>query len=661
MDAALNVKFGADTSGLIAGLKTAEQATNGLKTSLQSVNEKFVIQNNTLNQSVGYMRQQREAAERLAAAEKDIAGSSIAASAGIEEIGASSRGILEPLNNAYNAIRKIAYVLPGIGIGGIVSLLFSGVASALTSVGSSEKVVDDATAALEQYKKTVDSVVESNSKESATVDILVAKIQSGTLSREGTVQAIKELQQIAPDYFGKLNAEKTSIEEVTKAYGNYNNALVQTIETQIKIAEITDIVKQRLAQSTATPEAAKFIADLQAQGKSLQEINAIVTKGIGEDISANAKLLDGEKKITDEQLKQSLLQSSIPAGVQTILKFLQQEADIVKDINNVSNIVKLPEVSGDPLAKTRQALEEIIRLENDLGKPDTKPLFQKLAESLDSSRAQLLETKIAEVLRDNVKNGIAQSITDKEVALLYEQLRRLLNPDLTTKIDTKIEVDPHVKLVAEAFSVVGDIGPQLDAVLKKLPPLKTDIKVDPTIIANGAKMVKEIKDIYHAIADAAVNLGEGVAEQIGQALAGVKNPFAGFLALLGDAIESFGKQLVAIGITALLAQEALKSLFSNPTLAIIAGGLAIVLGAELKALSSKKGVKAFAEGGIVTGPTNALIGEAGPEVVFPLDKLNRFLKGNTQNSRVEVVGQTVISGPNLLTVFKRATTNQRLV
>jgi hypothetical protein len=32
----------------------------------------------------------------------------------------------------------------------------------------------------------------------------------------------------------------------------------------------------------------------------------------------------------------------------------------------------------------------------------------------------------------------------------------------------------------------------------------------------------------------------------------------------------------------------------------------------------------MADGGIVTGPTTAVIGEAGPEAVIPLDQLGRF-------------------------------------
>jgi phage-related minor tail protein len=34
------------------------------------------------------------------------------------------------------------------------------------------------------------------------------------------------------------------------------------------------------------------------------------------------------------------------------------------------------------------------------------------------------------------------------------------------------------------------------------------------------------------------------------------------------------------------------------------------------------GIPRFAEGGIVTGPTLALIGEAGPEAVIPLDRMS---------------------------------------
>jgi len=64
-----------------------------------------------------------------------------------------------------------------------------------------------------------------------------------------------------------------------------------------------------------------------------------------------------------------------------------------------------------------------------------------------------------------------------------------------------------------------------------------------------------------------------------------------------------------------------------------------------------KGWAGFAVGGIVTGPTHALIGEAGPEAVIPLSRLGSLTGGNTVNINVQVsplsnpaeVGQAVVS------------------
>jgi len=57
-------------------------------------------------------------------------------------------------------------------------------------------------------------------------------------------------------------------------------------------------------------------------------------------------------------------------------------------------------------------------------------------------------------------------------------------------------------------------------------------------------------------------------------------------------------------------------------------GAAIAIGAlavgGIAMLASAKSQPALAEGGLVTGPTNALIGEAGPEAVFPLEKLRDY-------------------------------------
>ena len=82
-----------------------------------------------------------------------------------------------------------------------------------------------------------------------------------------------------------------------------------------------------------------------------------------------------------------------------------------------------------------------------------------------------------------------------------------------------------------------------------------------------------------------------------------------------------------------------------------------------KSLGSIMNVEGFATGGLVTGPTTALIGEgigttaANPEVVAPLDKLKSMMGGQEQNITVtgKLVGNDIFLS-NAKTGFNRLRT-----
>ena len=65
------------------------------------------------------------------------------------------------------------------------------------------------------------------------------------------------------------------------------------------------------------------------------------------------------------------------------------------------------------------------------------------------------------------------------------------------------------------------------------------------------------------------------------------------------------------------------------------------------------GMPRFAEGGIVTGPTMGLVGEAGPEAIIPLDRLGK-MGGATYNINVTAgVGDPQVIGQQIVTYIKR--------
>ena len=82
---------------------------------------------------------------------------------------------------------------------------------------------------------------------------------------------------------------------------------------------------------------------------------------------------------------------------------------------------------------------------------------------------------------------------------------------------------------------------------------------------------------------------------------------------------------------------------------ILLGGKGMTIGKAFTA--AKTSILGLQSGGLVTGPTMALVGEgagtnaSNPEVVAPLDKLKGMINGNTGSQQIEVFGR--ISGNDI--------------
>ena len=140
-------------------------------------------------------------------------------------------------------------------------------------------------------------------------------------------------------------------------------------------------------------------------------------------------------------------------------------------------------------------------------------------------------------------------------------------------------------------------------------------------------------------------------EQLGELMSGKEFDFTKLATILADALSSIGKALIAYAVT----NGAVAELFKNPgtwPAAIVAGVAAIAAGSALKSKLSSQKATAFADGGIVSGPTMGLVGEYpgaqnNPEVIAPLDKLKSMIGGGGS-------GTFVLRGQDLLLSVNRA-------
>ena len=179
------------------------------------------------------------------------------------------------------------------------------------------------------------------------------------------------------------------------------------------------------------------------------------------------------------------------------------------------------------------------------------------------------------------------------------------------------------------------------------------------------KAMEDAKQLFDELSsllsEAAAGALTGVAEALGNAMMGMGN-FAGSVKdAVGGAFAQLlidvGKAAIKIGVAIAGIKESLKSL--NPAVAIGAGVALVALGTYFKAkmAQTSEKIKAFANGGIISGPTLGLMGEyagakSNPEVVAPLDRLKNLM-GNS-GSNVNVSGEFRVQGQDLVVALERA-------
>ena len=202
-----------------------------------------------------------------------------------------------------------------------------------------------------------------------------------------------------------------------------------------------------------------------------------------------------------------------------------------------------------------------------------------------------------------------------------------------------------------------DATNQYKALIAYINELKQALdKLDPSIEANKvaiSELENEIEKAEKAM-QGFVDIGKEMSQSLGNLLGDIIQTlfsevedgttiFEKLGLVIADFLQSLGRALIATG----MAKIAFDAVASNPYAAIAAGAALVALGAMVRNQFAKglggggqeqstanyAVIPAFAEGGIVSGPTLGLMGEypgakSNPEVIAPLDKLKAMINPN---------------------------------
>ena len=201
---------------------------------------------------------------------------------------------------------------------------------------------------------------------------------------------------------------------------------------------------------------------------------------------------------------------------------------------------------------------------------------------------------------------------------------------------------------AKMKSSVAKLNEKIANELKKLPQ------------SYGEKAAETLLEMQSSMASSLQMTGANFVEQLAAGIAsgqGLDGAFASLLGSVGDMVSRIGKEFLVIDKLLKFAKSVLGTAPGpGAAIALIAAG-GIMKGLASSAMQ-RNGVRAFAQGGIIQGPTLGLMGEypgasSNPEVVAPLDKLKNLIKPQ-QNNQLSGILVTEISGEKLRIILERA-------
>ena len=211
--------------------------------------------------------------------------------------------------------------------------------------------------------------------------------------------------------------------------------------------------------------------------------------------------------------------------------------------------------------------------------------------------------------------------------------------------------------IQETTSAVKDLTPTVAKLKTEMKGL-AELPIATPVAESFNKIAKSTEDLKMAFEVNFGQIAQTMAQNLGAAVVEGENLMG---ALAGTILSALGGLLQQMGAAAVAASQ-LATTFAIPIVGAAAGLAAIALGAILSGVGSKVqsgGFTAFANGGIVSGPVNALVGEypgakSNPEVIAPLNKLKNIIGEQGGGNNMNVSGEFVVRGQDLVVALQRA-------
>jgi len=722
--ASLQIKIGADVSAAINGLTKAQFAADQVKEAYIEANAAtieggFVIAGWAQNFSTAISGVQRSLESiDLSGLDKDqqqttksmldLAEGALFVTENIT-VAASAFSGMQAV--AGPAIAGIARLIPSIGasmaaLAGPIGIAVGALAAGAALIVSNWNLVEGSISNVEQIIGEANKAIV---QEKLETEKLINTLKSDISTRQDKYNAITKLNEVSTTYFGKLTAEKSSVEEITRAYDGYIANILSAAKAQAATEKIVALSKTQLDIQLKYNKALLDAGEYQDLARKAPVITNGPNFGVEQAGADKAlKIAQNLKKDLDKNQKEIDEISSFAANLNVEvdrggeIKSSQIKTDRIQEIYNDA----YKRIAG----KFREFQDGFLTGSGfDTEKLNTfKSAYAGIA-AIDPKSPKLdsliKEITSLETLTPTITVGVAAkpdtSFTDIEDTLKSETFGKLNDIELKFKFsdDTDAAIKEKIQTIVEALQTAGslnldvnsDVVQELQAELTILRSrLKDPFEINIKVKTSKEQLEAELKKIANDISV--------VANQFQSALGVIDTLDSNSIAERNQSLDAYYEKQKAL-IESQVSDEGLKNkklealekevsakrkaikrdeaaankrnaIFNaiintaravaealpNVALSVLAGALG---GAQVAAIAATP-LPALQSGALVSGRNTVVVGEyAGadnnPELISPVNKVQKYITEAVQNSGGGGAQQlySFISGDDIMLVSER--------
>lgn len=442
----------------------------------------------------------------------------------------------------------------------------------------------------------------------------------GAKAYAGALRGFQKLVDIANNSSLSSARQKDALDDANKALKEYG----------LQIDNVSTLQKHGIQ-----------IGAIYAQIKREEAKESILAKKAAEEY---AKGVESVIAFEQKDILGVLGNQSIWQNIKTFLSGGGAGVQALKNLStNLDDAAVREKQFNDEADRSRDAIQALIKdLDNISGvTEDFGNKTKKAAVDLAALRKAANDALDAEMaLRNRLQGGVSAA-GERQVQVITTNFK-IRDEEAKKDLETLVRQIQQQKAIQNGLviPVKLNVGP----VTVPLSQANQQIKdAQATLAANHQAFMDNLSAITRNSVAGAIS---AMAEGIGNLLSGAATPFQAFFNLISSAMKQFGESLIAFGT----AKVALDKLFKGPQggpLAIAAGIGLVALATVIKNFTGPK----LAEGGIVNGPTLAMVGDnpGKKEAIIPIEKWDMLNAGGGV-----VVMDTRISGNDLLLIQRRA-------